>query len=99
MPKRKAKKDLCKKQISFRCTEKEDRWIKDLAAQEKMQQKELIMNGLRMTYGKQGQRTKKGIDQATCACEVQRLVNHLKRDHQNDPYIEEVCKKIWNIVS
>lgn len=99
MPKRKAEKDLCTEQISFRCTKKEKLWIKKNAGKKGIQQKELIMESIKYYTRKGRQETGKQVNQAACACEVQRLINCLKRDDQNDSYIKEVCKKLWDLVN
>lgn len=96
MPKRKSKKELCSKQISFRVTKKEKSWIEKSTKQRGIQQKELIMKSLKYYTGGTKKETKKQINQAACACEVQKIVNHLKRNHKEDSYVEEVCKKLWD---
>lgn len=99
MPRRKNKKDLCTEQISFRCTKKEKTQIKNLAAKEGIQQKKFIMNSIKYSEEKKAKEAKKEINQVECACEVQRLMNHLNENYQSDPYIEEVRKRLWYIVN
>lgn len=99
MPRKKAKKDLCTAQISFRCTPYEKNKIKNLAAKKGIQQKEFIMNSIDYSEKMSAKETKKERNQAAYVCEVQSLVNHLKRNHQNDVYVEEVCKKLWDLVN
>lgn len=99
MPKRKSKKELCSKQISFRVTEKEKSWIEKNTKQRGIKQKELIMESLKYYTGETKKETKKQINQAACVCEVQAFVNHLKRNHKEDSYAEEVCKKLWDLLN
>lgn len=99
MPRKRLKKDLCTEQISFRCTKKEKNRIKNLAAKEGIQQKEFIMNSIKYSEEKKAKEAKKEINQAACACEVQRLMNHLNENHQSDSYIEEVRKRLWDLVN
>lgn len=99
MPKRKSKKELCSKQIFFRVTEKEKSWIEKNTKQRGIKQKELIMESLKYYTGETKKETKKQINQAACVCEVQAFVDHLKRNHKEDSYAEEVCKKLWDLLN
>ncbi len=95
MTRKKDKRNLCTEQISFRCTKYEKRKIKRFAEKEGMQQKELIMKGIECLE----KTKKKEINQVACACEVQALVNYLRRNHQDDDYIMEVGERLWDIVN
>lgn len=99
MSKRKAEKDLAKIQVIFRCTKKEKLGIKRNAKKRGMNQKEFIMQSIKHYTGEEKRETKKQINQAACACEVQALVNHLKRNHKEASYVEEVCKKLWDLLN
>lgn len=99
MQKVKEKKDLCDAQISLRCTQRYKNKIKRLAAKEGVQQKEFIMDCIDNSGKMKTKTTKKEINIAACACEVQALANYLKRNYKNDSYIEEVCNKLWDLVN
>lgn len=98
MPRKKQEKDLCTEHISFRCTKNEKRTIKKSAEKNNLQQKEFIMKCIYDSCKKEQTVTQRMANQAICACEVQALVNHLKRNYKEDSYIKEVCKRLWNLV-
>lgn len=99
MPKRKSEEDLAKIQVSFRCIKKQKLWIEKNTKQRGIQQKELIMESLKYYTGETKKENKKQINQAACACEVQAFINHLKRNHKEDSYAEEVCKKLCDLLN
>lgn len=99
MPRKKAEKDLNNVQVIFRCTKKDKLWIERNAKKRDINQKEFIMQSIKYYAGEEKRETRKQSNQAACACEVQALVNHLKRNHKEDSYVEEVCKKLWDLLN
>lgn len=48
---------------------------------------------------KKKKQKKREINIAACACEVQGIMNHLRRTGQPiDPYIKKTCDKLWELV-
>lgn len=98
MPKKKEKKDLCTEQISLRCTKNEKLKIKRLAEKNNLRQKDFIIKCIYDSDRKEQIEAQKMTNQAICVCEVQALINHLKRNYKEDSYIEGVNKRLWDLV-
>ena len=96
--KEKMKCNLCTQQISIRCTEKQKKHIKDLAEERGIRQKDFILKCIGDSLAKEKKDTKKEMNYAACACNVQDLVNYLRENQKEDSYVEEVCKKLWDLV-
>lgn len=99
MPKKKLKCDLCTQQISIRCTERQKQQIKDLSKEKGIRQKDFILNCINESVEKEKKNAQKEINLIACVCNVQELVNYLRESQKEDSYIEEVCKKLWDLVN
>lgn len=95
----KRKNDLCTRQISFRCTEKQKKMIKKLSEEREIGQKDFILKCIHDSIAEEKQSAKKEINHAACACIVQELLNYLGKNQKEDSHIEEVCKTLWDLVN
>lgn len=57
-----------------------------------------IVGCLIMTEVNKRRRIKKERHMIICACEVQRIVNDLRRDKRPDERLEESCRKLWDLM-
>lgn len=73
--------------------------IKDLSEERKIGQKDFILKCIKNSITEEKRNVKKDINYAACACNVQELVNYLRRKQQEDSYVEEVCQKLWDLVN
>lgn len=99
MVKKMKKKSLCTKQISIRCNEQQKNKLEKLSEERGMTQKDFILKCISDSVKKEKEETKKEVNIAACACYVQELVNYFGRNGNEDSYVEEVCGKLWDLVS